>query len=78
MKSWNRRPLIGRLSIASCGTVDVRTVAVVSTRGVAAVTVTFSAMADNWRVWSYVTLAPTVSATRRVVEPKPASSMPTS
>jgi hypothetical protein len=50
-KSWKRRPLIGRLSIAACGTVELRTVDVVSTSGVAAVTVTLSAIDDSCSVW---------------------------
>ena len=64
--------------MASSSRVEVRTVAVVSMRGVAAVTVTLSAIADNCRVWLYVMLAPTVSAMRRVVVLKPASSIVTS
>ena len=43
MKSWNRRPLIGRFAIAFASTVVVRTVALLSMSGDAAVTVTVSA-----------------------------------
>ena len=77
-KSWKRRPLIGRLSIASLPTVAVRIDVDVSTSGEAAETVIVSATPVSCSVWLRVTDAPTVSCAGRSAVAKPASSIDTS
>ena len=78
-KSWNRRPLIGRLDIAWLSSVTSDVSVVVSTAEVAAVTVTSSATPASVSVKLIVRLAPTVSVTSSIATaPKPASSARTS
>ena len=75
MKSWNRRPLIGRLAIASRSTVVVRTVAEVSTSGEPAATVTVSCTPPTWSCVLMVCVAPTLRTRLRRVGAKPVSSL---
>ncbi len=74
MKSWKRRPLIGRFLIAISSTVVVRTVALVSTSGDSFVTVTVSVTAPTCIVVFTVSVAPTVRMRLRFVVVKPGSS----
>jgi hypothetical protein len=61
MKSWKRRPLMGRFAIAVWSRVDVRTVLLVSTRGVSATTVTSSVTPPTPSETLRVTEEPTVT-----------------
>jgi len=74
MKSWKRRPLIGRFAIASTSTVVVRTVAEVSTSGDPAATVTVSCTPPTCSWALMVWVAPTLSTRVRFVGAKPVSS----
>ena len=74
MKSWKRRPLIGRFAIASRSTVVVRTVADVSTSGEPPATVTVSCTPPTCSCVLMVCVAPTLSTRLRRVVENPVSS----
>ncbi len=61
MKSWNRRPLMGRFAIAVWSRVDVRTLLVVSSRGASLTTVTSSFTPPTPRETLRVMEEPTVT-----------------
>ena len=71
MKSWNRRPLIGRLAMAFWSRVEVRMLLLVSTSGDSLTTVTSSWTPPTPRVTLRVMVAPTVTAALRRADLRP-------
>ncbi len=74
MKSWKRRPLIGRFLIARSPIVVLRTVAPVSITGTAAVTVICSCTPPTDICGLMVSVAPTVNWRERLKVWNPCSS----